>query len=83
MARPSTTKDIELLVLRHEVAILRRTNPCLRLDWADRAIFAALVAVAARTALPSPGHPGHDLGLASPPRASTMDRPEPDGTTTD
>jgi hypothetical protein len=43
LARTSTAKDVEILVLRHENAVLRRQNPPPRLDWADRAALAALI----------------------------------------
>jgi hypothetical protein len=43
LARTSAAKDVEILVLRHENAILRRQNPKPRLDWTDPALLAALI----------------------------------------
>jgi hypothetical protein len=42
LARSDTAKDVEILIRRHEVAVLRRQAARPRPDWADRAVLAAL-----------------------------------------
>ena len=42
LARSDTAKDAEILTLRHEVAVLRRTNPRPTFTWLDRAALSAL-----------------------------------------
>jgi putative transposase len=42
LTRSDATKDIEILVLRHEIAVLRRHSAPPKPSWADRALLSAM-----------------------------------------
>jgi len=42
LIRSDTAKEVEILVLRHQLAVLGRRTPRPRMSWADRALTAAL-----------------------------------------
>jgi putative transposase len=55
LARSDASKDVEMLVLRHEVAVLRRQVARPKPDWADRAVIAALARLLPRHRIVTPG----------------------------
>jgi hypothetical protein len=74
IARSDAAKDVEILVLRHEVAVLRRNNPRPTMSWLDRAMLSALSKL-----LPPPTPPAaagvssNVVALARPPRCPPLD----------
>ena len=77
-ARSDTANEIEILVLRHQLAVLQRRTPRPRISWTDRAVIAALArllpARRRRGFLDHTSHhpalaPSNSSAAAGPPRA--------------
>ena len=60
--RSDTANEIEILVLRHQLAVLQRRTPRPRISWSDRAVIAALGDLAAERA-DRPAVAGHGVVL--------------------
>ena len=67
--RQGAWKDAEIMLLRHQLAILQRQRTHKpRLTWADRALIAALASVIPKGTsggIAAAGDPGHGVAVAS------------------
>ncbi len=76
--RDTFAKDAEILVLRHQLAVLRRQIGRARFTWSDRALIALLAGLIRTGAVDGiRRHAEDDPRLASPPRPPTLDLPAP------
>ena len=66
LARSDTAKDVEILILRHEVAVLSRTNTRPALTWLDRAVLSTEQAAASPAAPAAAGVTPNPAALARP-----------------
>jgi hypothetical protein len=78
LARSAAAKDVEILILRHDVTVLRRRVSRPRPSWPERAMLSALT----RLLPPPPAsashrHPGDVAGLAPPPDSQKMELSQP------
>jgi hypothetical protein len=77
LARSGTSKDVEILVLRHEVGVLRRQVTRPKPDWADRAVIARARPTAAQAPSAAPDRDTrHPARLAPANRQEQVDAPE-------
>ena len=68
LARDSADKDVEILVLHHQLAVIQHRSSAPRLDRADRSLLVALLHRLPKIllrAVPSAGLPGHSIALAA------------------